>query len=147
MAAQRLTQPRSLSRLEWWEWVEILGAAGLVAVLILLIAGRIPHPAVVALTLHVAADFTFQSPETALRKAECRRYLLVHALAAGGLPLAVAGLLTQNPLAVVTWMVAGAISHYVVDRTRKFGLRQVALAVTLDQTCHLLTILVLVLIS
>jgi hypothetical protein len=29
MAAQRLTQPRSLSRLEWWEWVEILGAVGL----------------------------------------------------------------------------------------------------------------------
>jgi hypothetical protein len=124
-----------------------LGATGLVAVLILLIAGRIPHPAVVALTLHVAADFTFQSPETALRKAECRRYLLVHALAAGGLPLAVAGLLTQNPLAVVTWMVAGAISHYVVDWTRKFGLRQVALAIALDQTCHVLTILVLVLIS
>ncbi len=147
MAAQRLTQPRSLSLLEWWEWVEILGAAGLVALLILLITGRIPHPAVVALTLHVAADFTFQSPETALRKGECRRHLPVHALAAGGLPLAVAGLLTQNPLAVVTWTVAGAISHYVVDWTRKFGLRQVALAVTLDQACHLLTILVLVLIS
>jgi hypothetical protein len=77
----------------------------------------------------------------------CRRHLLVHALAAGGLPLAVAGLLTQNPLAVVTWMVAGAISHYAVDWTRKFGLRQVALAITLDQICHLLTILVLVLIS
>jgi hypothetical protein len=101
----------------------------------------------VALTLHVAADFTFQSPETALRKAECRRHLLVHALAAGGLPLAVAGLLTGNPLAVVTWMVAGAISHYLVDWTRKFGLRQGALAVILDQACHLLTILVLVLIS
>ena len=34
--------------------------------------------------------------------------------------------------------------NYVVD---KFGLRQVALAVTLDQACHLLTILVLVLIG
>jgi hypothetical protein len=55
-------------------------------VLILLIAGRIPHPAVVALTLHVAADFTFQSPETALRKAECRRYLLVHSLSRGSPP-------------------------------------------------------------
>jgi hypothetical protein len=147
MAAQRLTQPQSLSHLEWWNWVKISGAAGLIALLILLIAGRIPHPAVAALTLHVAADFTFQSPETALRKGECRRHLLVHALAAGGLPLAVAGLLTGNPLAVVTWMVAGAISHYVVDWTRKFGLRQVALATILDQACHLLTILVLVLIS
>ena len=136
MASQKLTQPRFPSLLEWWKWVEILGAAGLVALLILLIAGRIPHPAVVALMLHVAADFTFQSPETALRKAECRRLLLVHALAAGGLPLA-----------VVIWMVAGAISHYMVDWTGKFGLRQVALAITLDQACHLLTILVLVLLS
>jgi hypothetical protein len=44
-------------------------------------------------------------------------------------------------------MVAGAISHYVVDWTRNFGLQQVALAIALDQTCHVLTILVLVLIS
>jgi hypothetical protein len=57
----------------------------------------------------------------------------------------VAGLLTGNPVAVVIWTVAGAISHYVVDWTRKFGLRQVALAAGSDQACHLLTILVLVL--
>jgi hypothetical protein len=147
MTAQTLAEPRSPAPLEWWEWVKILGAAGLVALLILLIAGRIPHPALVALTLHIAADFTFQSPETALRKGECRRHLLVHALAAGGLPLAVAGLLTQNPLAVVIWMVAGVISHYAVDWTRKFGLRHVGLAASSDQACHLLTILALVLVS
>ena len=129
------------------EMDKILGGAGLVALLILLIAGRIPYPAVVALILHVAADCTFQSPETALRKEECRRHLLVHALAAGGLPLAVAGLLTGDPLAVVTWIVTGVISHYVVDWARKSGLRQVAVATTLDQACHLLTSLVLVLIS
>ena len=73
------------------------------------------------------------------------RHLLVHALAAGGLPLAVAGLGTGNPVAVVTWTAVGAASHYAVDWTHKFGLQQVALAVVLDQACHLLTILVLVL--
>lgn len=145
MDVQILTQPRPLSLREWWEWVEILGAAGLVGLLVLLLAGRIPHPALVALTIHVATDFTFQSPETALRKGECRRHLLVHALAAGGLPLAVAGLLTGNPAAVLIWATVGVASHYAVDWTRKFGLRQVALAASSDQACHLLTILALVL--
>jgi hypothetical protein len=122
-----------------------VGAAGLVALAILFMAGYVPHPAAVAVLLHVAADFTFQSSETVLRKGERGRHLLVHALAAGGLPLAVAGLVTGNTVAVIICTAVSAASHYAVDWTRKLGLRQMALAVVLDQACHLLTILVLVL--
>ena len=145
MSIQTLIRLRSPSLLQWWEWAQVMGAAGLVALAILLMTGYVPHLAVVAVLLHVAADFSFQSSETALRKGESGRHLLVHALAAGGLPLAVAGLGTGNPVAVVTWTAVGAASHYAVDWTRKLGLQQVALAVVLDQACHLLTILVLVL--
>jgi hypothetical protein len=58
---------------------------------------------------------------------------------------AVAGLVIGNPVAVIICTAVSAASHYAVDWTRKFGLRQMALAVVLDQACHLLTILVLVL--
>jgi hypothetical protein len=145
MSIQTLTRLRSPSLLQWWEWAQVMGAAGLVALAILLMAGYVPHLTAVAVLLHVATDFTFQSSETALRKGESSRHLLIHALVAGGLPLAVAGLGTGNPVAVVTWTAVGAASHYAVDWTRKLGLQQVALAVVLDQACHLLTILVLVL--
>jgi hypothetical protein len=145
MSIQTLVHLRSPSLLEWWAWGKIIGAAGLVALAIITIAGYIPHPVLVALTLHVATDFTFQSPETALRKRESRHFLLIHALAAGGLPLAAAGLVAGNPLAVLVWTAVGVTSHYALDWTDKFGLRQVALAVAADQTCHTLTIVVLVL--
>jgi hypothetical protein len=142
-----LARLRSPSLLRWWEWGKIIGAAGLTVLAILIAAGCVPHPAVVAMLLHVAADFTFQSPETALRKRERGRHLLVHALVAGGLPLAVAGLVAGNPRAVVIWTVVGVTSHYAVDWTRRFGLGQTALPIVLDQACHLLTILILVLMG
>lgn len=145
MPIPTLIRLRSPSLLQWWEWGQVLGTAGLVALATLLMAGYVLHPAAVAVLLHVAADFAFQSTETALRKGERGRHLLVHALVAGGLPLAVAGLVTGYPVAVVTWAAAGAASHYALDWTRKFGLRQVAAGVVLAQACHLLTILVLVL--
>jgi hypothetical protein len=140
-----LTWLWSPSLLQWWEWGKVIGAAGLVALAILFVAGYILHPVVVALLLHIAADFTCQSSETALQKGESSRHLLVHAVAAGGLPLAIAGLVAGNPAATVIWMTVGAASHYLVNRTRKFGLGQQALGIVLDQACHLLTILVLVL--
>jgi hypothetical protein len=145
MSIQTLICLRSPSVLKWWEWGNIIGAAGLLAVAIITIAGYIPHPVLVALTLHVATDFTFQSPETALRKRESHHFLLIHALAAGGLPLAAAGLIAGNSLAILIWTAVGVTSHYALDWTGKFGLRQVALAAAVDQTCHTLTILVLVL--
>ena len=41
--------------------------------------------------------------------------------------------------------IIGAASHFTVDWTRKFGMEQGILAIVLDQTAHLLTILLLVL--
>lgn len=141
--AAALGRLRSLSLLQWWQWGEVIGAAGLIVLAVLLVAGHVPHPAAVAILVHIAADFTFQSAETVSRKTERGHHLLVHALAAGGLPLAIAGLISGNPLAVLSWMAAGAASHYAVDWTRKFGLRRLVLAVALDQGCHALTILAL----
>jgi hypothetical protein len=145
MAIPTLTRLQSPSRLRWWEWGKIVGLIGLVALAVLFVTGGTPHPAVVAVLLHIALDLTLQSTETCLRKGDRGRHLLVHALVSGGLPLAIAGLVAGNPVAALTWAVAGALSHYAVDWTRKFGLRHRALGCTLDQACHLLTILVLAL--
>jgi hypothetical protein len=142
-----LIRLRSPSSLQWWEWGKVMGVASLVALAILPMVGYVPHPAVVAILLHIVADYTCQSSDTALRKGSSRRHLLIHALAAGGLPLAVAGLVAGNPVATVIWVVVGAASHYLVDSTGKLGLEQRALGIALDQACHLLTILVLVLTS
>ena len=147
MAIPTPARLRSPSRLRWWEWGKIVGIIGLVALAILFVTGGTPHPAVVVVLLHIALDFTLQSPETCLRKGERGRCLLVHALAAGGLPPAVMSIVAGDPAAVLTWAVAGALSHYAVDWTHKFGLRQEVLAAFIDQACHLLTVLVLVLIG
>ena len=143
MALPTFARLRTPSRLHWWEWGKIAGIVGLMALALLFVTGAVRHPAVVALLLHMASDFSFQSTETYLRKGERGRHLLMHALAAGGLPLAVAGLVTGNPLTVIAWTALGTAGHYAVDWTHKFGLRQKALAVLLDQACHLGTILVL----
>lgn len=142
-----LTWLQRLSFPTYWKCGKIVGGVGLVVLLILLVTDRVPHPAVVAVLLHVAGDFTLQSPETALRKHERGRHLLVHALASGGLPLAVAGLLTGNLVNTLIWTAIGAASHYVVDWTRRFGMEGTSLGVVLDQVCHLLIILTLVLMG
>lgn len=141
MSIQTLAQLWHPLRLPWWRWVEIGGAVGLVVLAVLFCAGQVPHPLTIAALLHVAADFTFQSAETAIQKASRDRHLLVHALAAGGLPLAVGALVSGNPGTVILWTAAGTASHYAVDWTRKFGVRKIAFAVLLDQACHLATIL------
>jgi hypothetical protein len=140
-----LTRLQSPASLVWWEWRKVLGIASIVVLAILAIVGCAPHPLVVAMLLHITADFTCQTTETALRKKESDRHLLIHALVAGGLPMIAAGLATANPVVTITWTIIGVFSHYAVDWTRKFGLRQVALGIILDQACHLLTILILVL--
>jgi hypothetical protein len=137
---------RRLSFPAYWKWGKFAGAVGLVVLAILWAINRVPHPAVVAILLHIAGDFTLQSPETARRKHERGRHLLVHALAAGGFPLAVAGFATGNPITVLIWTPIGVISHYIVDWTRRFGMEGKPRGVFFDQACHLLTILVLVLI-
>ena len=135
----------SLRPLEWWEWGKIVGLVGLTVLVFTLFTGHVLHPAVTAVLLHVTADFTFQTAETVRRKVERGRHLLIHALVAGGLPLAIAGFVIGNHLAVLSWVTVGAMCHYAVDWTRKFGVQQVSRAVALDQACHLLVILALAL--
>jgi hypothetical protein len=139
---RRLRSPLSLL---WWEWGKLAGIIGLIVWIACSIAGLALHPAAVATLLHVVLDFTLQSAETCLRKDERSRHLAVHALTAGALPLAAAALVAGRPAAVLVWSVAGAISHYAVDWTRKFGLRREAFGAAADQLCHVLTILVLAL--
>lgn len=122
-----------------------MGAVGLGLLVLFLLAGYVPHPVVVALTLHLVTDFTLQSAATALRKRERGRHLLFHALAAGGLPLAAAGLAVGDPATVVLWTSLGVAGHYAVDWTRKFGLRNEVIGNFLDQACHVAAILVVAL--
>ncbi len=138
---QRLSIPT------YWQWGKLVGVVGLVVLAILLVIDRVPHPAIVAVILHIACDFTSQSSETALRKHERGRHLLVHALVAGGLPLALAGLVTGNMVTVLVWTTIGFVGHYAVDWTRRFGLEGTGWGVILDQVCHLLIILALVLMT
>ena len=136
----------SRARLLWWEWGKVTGGLGLVGLAVLLATGHVPSPVVAAIALHVAIDFTLQSEETALQKVARGRHLLIHSLIAGGIPLAVAGLMTESPLTALLWVAVGVISHYAVDWTRRFGFRQVALVAISDQAGHLLAILLLVLL-
>ena len=142
-----LTWLQSLHLPSYWKFGKVMGAVGIVVLAVLHITGHTPHPAVIAVVLHVVGDFTAQSPETAERKPERGRHLLVHALAAGGIPLAVAGLATGNPATTLVWTIIGITSHYAVDWTRRFGMRDTALGVVLDQCAHLAIILTLVLIG
>ena len=131
----------------YWKCGKFLGGAGLFVLAILLVTGHVPHPVVVAVLLHIAGDFTLQSPETAQRKHERGRHLLVHALAAGGLPLAAAGLAAGNLGTVLVWATIGIVSHYIVDWTRRFGMDGRPWGVIFDQACHLLIIFALVLMT
>jgi hypothetical protein len=139
------TRLQRLSFPTYWQWGKFAGGVGLVVLAILLVTDRVPHPAIVAVILHFAGDFTSQSSETAMRKHERGRHLLVHAIVAGGLPMALAGLVTGNLVTVLVWAAIGFVSHYAVDWTRRFGLEGTLWGVALDQVCHLLIILALVL--
>ncbi len=144
MSIPTFAQLRSPSSLQWWEWGKVLGIVNFIIVAILSMANCTLHPLVLAMLLHITADFSCQSSETSLRKGKSKRHLLVHALVGGGLPIVAVGLTMVNPVALVTRTVISVVVHYVVDRTQKFGLGQTALGIILDQACHLLTILILV---
>jgi len=138
---------RRLSLPVYWKCGKILGGVGVVVLAALFITNHVPHPAIVAVIVHITADFTLQSSEMALRKHERGRYLLIHALVAGGLPLAVAGLVHGNPSTVLIWTGVGIVSHYAVDWTRRFGLNDTPVGIALDQVAHLGIILTLILLS
>ena len=130
------------ARLQWWEWGKVLGVIGIIAVIVLLAAGVFVPPAIVALVLHIAGDFTFQSDQTAAHKEDRGRHLVAHALVAGGLPMAIAGLATGDPLTTLSWILVGTVTHYAVDWTRKFGIQSTMTGIVLDQIIHLATIVV-----
>lgn len=136
----------SPQRLAWWEWCKVAGAAGLIAAAASVLAGVHLPAAAIAVLLHLAADYTFQSAETAARKGERGRHLLVHALTAGAWPLAMAGLATGNLPGVLLGAVVGSVSHWLIDATGKYGLGCTAVGIVLDQVSHLVVILVVTMI-
>jgi len=135
--------PTVLKRLQWWEYFHLVGAGALVALLAALLVADV-SPFVVAVALHLACDFTFQSTDTALHKGERGRHLVVHALCAGALPHLLAGL-TLSASTGLVWASVGFLAHYGVDFTRKFGVKHIAVGAALDQAAHLATILALAL--
>jgi hypothetical protein len=137
--ARLVTSPH---RLQWWEWCQIAGAAGLIALAASVLVGLDLPAAAIAALLHLAADYTFQSAETAARKGERGRHLLVHALTAGAWPLAMAGLVTGDLPGVLLGAAVGSVSHWLIDATGKYGLGCTAAGIVLDQVSHLVVILV-----
>jgi hypothetical protein len=135
---------RNRQSLQWWQWFKLLGAISLVILLIALALGvKVPSLAI-GMILHLACDFTFQSSETAGRKGERGKHLIAHSLIAGGL----VGILTG--LSVSLWvgmegLVIGAISHYLIDYSRKFEnlVTNWKLGIALDQVCHICAIAVI----
>lgn len=143
MTTQTLIKLRTPATLRWWEWIQLVGCVAMVTLVALLTAGYDLHPAMIAILLHVACDFTCQSPETAAKKGERGRHLFYHALAAGGVPMAIAGIAAGSPVAILAWSAAGVTGHYAVDWTRKFEIRQMLPAILIDQACHIGLILAL----
>ena len=120
-----VTQP---ARLYWWQWGKILG----LALPALLYALGVEHLLLWALAIHFLTDFSTQSHETAVRKARGDRWVQVyHAFISGGYPGLVVGGLPGVVISVA--------SHFIVDRTNKFGLEEPTGPV-LDQAAHLITL-------
>lgn len=134
MAIPGLNRLRAPASLQWWEWCKLTGLIGLVALIAAVFAR--PAPFFIALALHWACDITVQSGETAMRKKERGRHLALHAIMAGGLPMAVAGL-TISPVHAIIWAVVGVVSHYAIDYARKFGLGETMIGFVADQAAHL----------
>ena len=131
----------------WWEWVKLAGALGLLGLTTWLIPAfpNLPHPVVFAVVLHLATDFTAQSTEVGLHKYEQPRLLIAHSLTSG-FPLAVAGLASGELTNVLTWTVINIVTHWLIDKTEKFGLGGNNLwGAVLDQLAHLAVILLLTL--
>ncbi len=129
-------------KLQWWQAGKLLGALALCVVAILLVTGVSVHPLVIGLVVHAALDFALQSDWVAMNKLNGSRALVVHSVIAGGLPSAIVGLCI-SPIAVLVGIVVGISTHYLIDRTNKFGL-PVAQGATLDQVLHIVAVLLLV---
>lgn len=137
----------NVKSLAWWQWAKLVGAIGLVVLLIALATGCNVPSLIIGLVAHLACDFTFQSGETAGRKGERKRHLVVHSVIAGGL----VGLLTGLSVGLragIGGLAIGIITHYGIDYTRKFEnlvVENWKLAVALDQLAHLVAIVIIIL--
>jgi hypothetical protein len=120
-----MTQPRQL---QWWQWGKILG----LSLPFLFFFLKIEHSLPWAIAAHCFVDFTAQSNQTAVSKAQGDLWVLsYHAFIAGGFPgFIVAGL---------PGLVIAATVHFLVDLTDKFGLDNPT-GPFLDQMIHVITI-------
>jgi hypothetical protein len=125
----------------WWQWGKLHGKLNVVLLPLCALTGL--HPVIGALLIHFTVDFTAQSTETAIHKGDRGWHLLVHAIYAGGLPLAIAGLLYGNPALALVGSAVGALSHWLIDYTRKFGVENELLGAALDQMAHAVIITLL----
>lgn len=122
--------------LEWWAYLKLAGVVALPLLLAVMSLGFAVHPLLVGLVLHLALDFTLQSSWVAAEKSGRGRALFFHSLIAGGLPLAVMGMMSGSPITALVSIVAGITSHYAIDWTNRFGLGDCWLGYCLDQAAH-----------
>ena len=138
------------TRIPWWKWCRWLGWIAFAGVLTVggsLLCGRLQPGALnrwtvrfaLGLALHLAFDFTFQTSRMAAHKATNRRWLLLHALAAGGIPGFVAGL-PASPFAAALGGAYATSHHFLVDCADKFGFGSHWPGPLLDQALHILTL-------
>lgn len=131
----------SPTKMFWWEYPKLAGMVGLIVVLGALLAG-IDVPAwIVGLALHTILDFTLQSSWVAANKADRGLALTIHSIIAGGIPSAITGLIAGGPIGCLVGVIVGIVSHYAVDYTRKFNIKDWRVAIVVDQTLHLVVLL------
>ena len=116
-------------RLYWWQWAQLLGVS--LPILYLYLGWQ--HALLWAVAIHFFMDFTAQSDETALNKAQGKKQALTcHAFLAGGFPGFIVGGLAG--------LVVSVLLHFAIDASNKFGLKN-SLGPVLDQLAHMTTLI------
>lgn len=124
--------------MNWYDYPKLTGA-------ILTPAAPAMPSALAAIALHIAADFTLQTNWMAMEKATGNKTaLFIHSAVAGALPVLIPNLLSGDPVKALIAGLAGAVSHYFIDSTNKFGL-PLTQGLALDQALHILIAVALVL--
>ena len=126
--------------LQWWAWPKLAGLVAAPLLLLALLLGASVPPLVVGLTLHLVLDFTLQSSWVAAEKSSGGKALAYHAAIAGGIPALVAGLAIGPATALFAGAV-GIMSHWLIDRTNKFGLSGWQQGIAADQAAHVAALL------
>lgn len=129
--------------LEWWEHGKLLGMVALGAVFGGMLAGAKLDGWVVGLAFHTVLDFTLQSNWVAANKGNRGKALLFHAIIAGGLPGAIKGMMSGGLVGCLIGVVLGTTSHYAIDWSRKYGIKDLRIAIVTDQLSHLVVLLLI----